>query len=410
MGYLQDYLYYYSENEVPESFNRWSALALLAATLGRKVWLDRGYFIVYPNIYVCLIGTAGSGKSTAKSFAKAIFIKEFPDLLISDSIQSREDIAEKMGSSDCLHTFKDPLTGIINEYRPFFLIVNELANFLSVDTRKMVDFLVDIYDENYFSTGFKNSASQRFINPFVTMLGCVPPQWIMDNLKYDLFSLGLGRRLILVHDEKRKLISDPKPPADGKPVFDRVIKHLQEARKLVGQFTFSKEGKAWWDKWYTDATRIRKDDPIIAQFHETKHVQVLKVAMLLALNERPFRLVYEPKHLKVALAMLDELEPKVIRLTSGIGRNELANISVQLLDTLEHFHGAMSEKLLWKTYFRHLRFDEYKEVLKMLEDTEQIKYAILKEDGIPKTFVVLPEIYKKLREEQEKTQTPLQKI
>jgi hypothetical protein len=254
MDYLQSYVYYNSGSECPRSFHVWSALSILGAVIGRKVWFDRKIHVVYPNIYVGLVGDAGSGKSTAKGVVKTIMVQEFPHLMISESIQSREDIAEKMGRTDCCTTWKNE-KGEIQEYRPYFLIVNELANFLSVDTRKMVDFLVDMYDENYFSTGFKSTTSQKFKNPYVSMLACVQPTWIMSNLKLDLFSGGLGRRLILVYEEKTGLIAEPFIPPGGEAAIQKVLTHLHRAEKLQGEFKMPDPARKWWKKWYEDPTR-----------------------------------------------------------------------------------------------------------------------------------------------------------
>jgi hypothetical protein len=397
MGYLSDYLYYGSGNECPHSFQTWSALTLLGAVLGRKVWTWHGsYFKVHPNIYTCMVGTAGSGKSTAKGVAKEIFIQHFPDLLISTSIQSREDIAQKMGLPECIVTWKDDhgsfgQPGKIYEYRPFFAIVNELASFLSVDKQRMIEFLVDIFDENHFSTGFKTTTSQNFDNPCFSMLACAVPKWFMSNLKIDLFDGGLGRRMIIVYDEKTRLIDDPVTPPGGNEALLRAVDHLRAAAKLYGEVKKTEAAKKWWKEWYCDPHRINRDDPILMQFHETKHIILLKVAILLAMSEQPFTMTMTDDHMQTACAMLDLLEPKIVRLTSGIGRNELAGIGAQLLDTLSRIGGVASEKQLMKFFARYLRDPEFLEVVNHYITTNELVVTIIKDTGQKVYF--LPDRY-----------------
>ena len=230
MGFLSDYCHYNSGNECPREYHIWSALAAFSTILSRRVWIDHGYFKVFPNLYVILVGDAGSGKNTAKSIAvKKLIIDNFPDVPISASVTSREDICKFMGSEECLRTFRDN-DGNITEYRPFFFAVNELANLLSVDFRKMVDFLVDLYDSEYFSTSFKHdSVKDKIPNPCATMLSCAVPDWFMRSLKMDLFTGGFGRRLSIVYENRTILKAHPSIPVDGDKLWDRILNHMYAA-------------------------------------------------------------------------------------------------------------------------------------------------------------------------------------
>src|SRR2546421_4508695 len=101
MSLIRDYCYYNSGNECPPSYHIWSCLAAYSTILSRRVWIDRGYFQVFPNLYVVLVGDAGSGKNTAKHIAtKKLIMDQFPDVPISASVTSREDVCKFMGSED----------------------------------------------------------------------------------------------------------------------------------------------------------------------------------------------------------------------------------------------------------------------------------------------------------------------
>jgi len=407
MSYLKNYLYYGSGHECPESFQLWSALSLIGAVVGRKVWVKHGdYFTIYPNIYVCLVGTAGSGKSTARSTAKTIFVKAFPTHMVSASIQSREDIAQQMASEDCAKYWKD-LKGEygdiekIYEYRPFYIVANELASFLSVDKGKMVEFLVDIYDENYFSTGFKGQrkanpeAKQWFENPYVSMIACAVPKWFMSNLKLDLFDGGLGRRLFIVYDEKSKLVDDPKMPEGGDKALQAVIDHLLKlgSESFYGEIKRNAAAMAWWKKWYHDPKRFNREDPILMQFHETKAVQLLKVASLLCLSEDPPNMTMDEGHLEAAKVMIDRLEPNVLKLTSGIGRNEIAGVGAEVLDYIGRMGGMVPEVALKKFFHRYLNTPEFKDLLQHYIETEQLYICEVEIDGIKRRAFFLKENY-----------------
>lgn len=410
-GYIDDYLYYGSGTECPDSFNLWSALTLLGAVVGRKVWYKHGdYFHIYPNLYTCLVGTPGSGKSTAKGQVKNLMVKYFPQYMLSDSIQTREDIAKKMGTPECEHSWQD-IRGDLGEpgkvlsYRPFFIIANELSNFVSVDKGNMVNFLVDIFDENHFSTGFKNTLSQRFTDPHVSLLACCPPEWIMSNLRADLFVGGLGRRLIIVHDKKKRLVHEPTFPAGAIDALGRAVQYLQEAYAATtyGQFRKSAIATTWWKEWYHDPKRFNREDPILIQFHETKHVMLMKVAMLHALSRNLTNREITDENFVWGLGQITALEPEICLLTGGIGRNEIAGVGVQLLDHIRRLGGAVPEVVLMKSYHRYLRDPEFMELMNHYASTGQITVVANKEG---KRMWMLPERYQELVKEQAATAPP----
>ena len=228
----------------------------------------------------------------------------------------------------------------------------------------------------------------------------------MENLRFNLITGGLGRRLVLVVEWNKKLIAEPQIPKGGHEAMKRVLEHLRAIHddKVSGNFAMSDEARDWWVKWYEDPIRLKTDDPILREFYSTKHINVLKVAMLLALSKKPFRLVYEVDHLKTALAMLDLLEPKVNRLTGGIGRNEIAAVAEQMMQSIEASSGAISKKKLYGTFFRNLRTSEFDEVLHFLVQTDRIGIYNLKIDGAEREFVLTPERYHDLIEQQKKQQ------
>jgi len=395
MSYLSDYIFYNSGNECPRDFHIWSALVALSTIVGRKVWLDRKYFVIYPNIYVCLVGSPGSGKSVAKDISKYLILDHFPNVPLSASLQSREDILKKMSLPETARAFK-LADGTYQEYRPFALYVNELPLFLSVDPAKMIGFLVDAFDARIVDSGFKKDVVQdRVENPYMTMCCCCPPDWMMRNLKMDLFSGGLGRRLIIVHAKKTKWIAEPCVPDGGDVAWKRVIEHLQQVKDFTGPMTFSPDGRDWFIKWYENKKANPPEDPILAQFYETKHVQLQKIAMLLALNELPLSRAITADNFKTALAMLDVLEPEIPKLSCGVGRNVLAPSMSALLDHIATAGGQMSEKVLLRLLSRDLRAPEFEEILKQLTITEQIKRAVVMDNGIPRSWIFLPGEYEK---------------
>lgn len=403
MGYLTDILYFSSGHECPESYQQWSALSLLGAVVGRKVWVMHGdYFMVLPNLYVCLVGDAGSGKSTAKNVAKKIFTQHFPDYLVAASFQSHQDIIDQMCNAPATRTWQDTLNQLgegpdkIHGYTSFYAICNELASLLSTHKEGMVEFLVDIFDENTYSTGFKGQrkmspdSKQRLDNPYLSVLSCATPRWFMGNLRNDLFEGGLGRRLIIVFDENKKCIPFPRKPEGADEAFTRAVQHLKAAEDVQGRITLDPKANSWWDHFYRSNKKRFIEDPIIAQFATTKPIQLLKVAGLLCLCNQPFTFTLTEDHLSAALGMLNALEPKIQRLTSGIGRNELAGVGAEIMDFIVRMGGAVPVIAVKKMFWRQAQGPEFAQLIAHYEETGELRTV---PDTQGRMCYVIPDIY-----------------
>ena len=214
-------------------------------------------------------------------------------------------------------------------------------------------------------------------------LACAVPKWFMGSLKLDLFDGGLGRRLIVCYANKTRLNENPCIPADGEAAKQRALDHLRTclSEGVQGELKKTHAADLWWKEWYHDPKRFNQTDPILGQFDQTKHIQSLKVATLLSMSEQPFTYKIEDYHLQAAVAMLSNLEPSILRLTSGIGRNELAGVGVQLLEFLERTGGMQTEINVKKFFYRYANMPEFQELENHYLATGQLVITVAEAQG-----------------------------
>jgi hypothetical protein len=410
MSFLSDYIYFSSGNETPEDYLTWGGLSILGHVLGHKCWVEHGgYFRFTPNLYVCLVGDAGSGKNTCLGVNMDIMVDVFPHLMVSASIQSREDIAFLMArdTSTNPQTWKDE-TGRIQEYRPFYILNDELNNFLSVDKVKMVQFLTQDYDGKRFSTGLKKdriedpNRKQWFHNPHISLIAGAVPEWFMSNLKIDLFSGGLGRRMIIVYSTRTKVVPDPQKPPGADAALGRVIEHLKRAEKWTGGVKRDSVAMRWWEEWYHKQRNNEPNDPILRQFHQTKPMQTLKVALNIVKTENVEATKMTAEHLQIGLELIERLEPAIVRLTTGIGRNELAGVGAQLIDFITRTGGVQTEINVLKYFRRYARTPEFAEIVNSYINTGELFVAEAERENVKRRFYCTPEGYEKVKKWGEK--------
>lgn len=400
-NFLSDYCYRFSEDECHPDFHFWSGMTLIGAMLGQRVWVNHGRFRAIPVLYTVLCGEAGSGKNSAMDVILEIMIKMFPYYLISDTIQSREDIIAQMASPSGAIQWKDKQDGSIKEYRAFFCLVDELSAFLSVDHKKMVSFLIAAYEAKRVSAGFKKdrstNGSNQVDNPHLPIIACVQPDWFMTDMKIDLFKTGLGRRMCIVYRDKAKLNHNPQVPPDSVEGWKRVIAHLKkvEHQDVQGAVPLEKDAAKWFEEYYYDEERRKKsDDPLLVQFEKTEHMVLLRVALILSFCEYSFNHKITLGQLLVAHALLDGLKPDIIRLTGGIGNNPMAGVMQQMLMYLQVNNGMARQKVLLKRFIKdcprgQMDFDQ---ALITMQKTDQI---VAKEiegvGGLPFIWLFTPE-------------------
>ncbi len=377
-SFIFRYQQYNSGNECPRNYHIWSALVVLASTVLNRVHLFHGYFNIYPNLYVCLVGKQGSRKSTAKDIARDLLTTTFPDYPVAASVQTREDIVKFMAADECLFSFVDE-NNATQEMRPFTLFLNELKNFLSFNPGGMIEFLTDIYDRGgkVFNSSTLKRGLENVINPCVNMLACETPDWIIDKLKLKIISGGFSRRVVFVYETERGArISFPTLPPNGPLLWVQMQEHLKKVSQVVGPFTWEQEARQFFDIWYTSLKT--PEDDIMEGYYESKHIQLLKLAMLLALaEENPHRTI-TTTNLKTGIAILDSIETNMPKLSIASGRNELALPMMRVLDVLTRL-GGMCEEQTWKQILsKDFEPGEVHQVTKSMQDCGDIKKGAVK--------------------------------
>jgi len=411
-NFITDYTYYFSNDECHPDFHFWSCLTLLGHVIGRRIWVSHGRFVFYPNLYVLMVGTAGSGKSTAYKEAMKLYIEVLPELPLADSIQSREDIIAQM-VDECV-LWKCPNESAFREYHPFFILTEELADFISVNPVRMLGFLVGVFDASYYSVGFKKDkemglGKQRFKNPHVSVLACAQPEWFMDNVKIEMFKRGLGRRCIILYRKKIKLNPEPFNPPDSLPGWLRVKAHLARFAnpKFFGEVVKTPDAQAWYNKWHMDKARFERYEDIMLkeQLLDTQHVLLHKIAMLYACCRYDFgtdgNWSITQDDYEFALKQLHYLEPDVVNLMKAGGKNEMAPVAEMMLQSVNKAGGWMLRSRLLNLFYRQGRdIRSFKDGIDFLHNTNQMyQLEVEIKPGEPKKwYAITPLGIEKLKE------------
>lgn len=371
MDFITQYLEYNKGNMSPRRFHIWSALSILAMTMGRKIYIDHSYFIIHPMLYICLVGRQGLRKTTAMNNARDLFLRVFPTYPLGASVQSREKIVERLASNDSMRSYQNELGESI-EFRPTAFFINELKNFMSINPGAMVEFLTDIYDTKFFASDTIKHGLQPVINPCINILACETPKWLVEKLKLNIIAGGFSRRMLYAYETVRPArITFPHKSVESAKAEAWCEEHLAKIGKLAGPFKWTPEARTYFDKWFTSLAT--PEDEILEGFYEAKDILALKISMLVAVAKEQPDLLLTQEILQLGIAILESLEDNLPKLTVAAGRNELAIPQQGLLDLLEEKGGGwMPEKVWHREASKQMNEFEYMNTKKMLKDTDQL--------------------------------------
>lgn len=388
MSYLKDYLFYNSGNECPENFHIFGALGLVSSVINRKVYIDWPPNRIYTNLYILLVGDQGSRKGVAKSCMYNALVQHFPAVPRGASTTTPQAITKRLASSDCTVAFRDE-NDIVTNVHAITFCISEFKHFLGINMSGMIDLLTDAYDEVYIEADYKNTGNDPIERPYIVLLACETPDWVLERMKNTIISGGFARRLIPVFEKSIRMpIPTPYVTPDMQAAMDRCITKLKSASTKVGKMGFTPEAKEYYEKWYMAHFKRPPSDPLMKGFHSSHHTQLLKIACLLTLVDRE-EMLLTVEYIQLAQALLERVLPGMEELFKGAGRNVLALPTQRILQWLQTKGGKVLEKELRMFGCRDMDPRELESTILHLQRTEQIVLTIETTNNVSRRMVLL---------------------
>ena len=298
--WLRSYLDYTTGQESPDIFHLWCGISTIAATLERRVWLPRGFYTLYPNLYIVLVsGSAVARKSTAIGVASRVFKEASPEgVLVSQKITP------------------EALIGILSEgfakrkISSGYIIADELSVFLGDGNRdsSLIQMLTKLYDGSDFDYHTLSRGKEVCSNPCTNMIAGSAPDWLRTSLPAHAIGGGFTGRIVFVHHSGGgRRIPFPTLSQEAVKVRESLVEELRHIGTLAGSFKISGEAKEWFEDWYIDVYDPDKQDSALKPYFARKPDTLLKVSMVVSVSKRD-DLVIEEEDVKVASELLGENE------------------------------------------------------------------------------------------------------
>lgn len=291
--FLDYYIQYVGETEVPTFFNRWAAIGLVSAWLKRDFYLSHGHFEIYPNHYLMLMGISATRKSTAIKVARGLLHdagyttiaaeKTSKEAMLMDMQAQCTPEGGEEGADDMFASFS---AGGDFEPSPhmqtnLLIAADEFNDFIGINNLDFISALGSLWDfKGIHRSRVKNGKSVAVPNPTISILGGNTPTGFAAAFPPEALGQGFFSRLILIHqDPTFKRITFPKRPDES--YKKELIEFMYEMKvRVVGQALLSEEAQDTIDKIYKSWVVL--PDPRFAAYSNRRLTHLLKLCLVMA--------------------------------------------------------------------------------------------------------------------------------
>jgi hypothetical protein len=356
-------------SESPKDYYYWAALSAISAVVANKVYLDRFYYKLWPNIYVVLVGKSGLRKGPPVALAKSL-VEEVNNTRIFSGRASIEGIINELAQ---VKTRKDGGPPVMDSR--CFIPVSEFASFI-IQNDAALTILTDLYDRNYNDKTWgyltKGGGTQTLKEPYITILGASNEVHFKDVIPQNAVGGGFLARTFIIHADKKSTINSLTEKPESMVSVPDLANHLREVAKLEGQFMWTRPAKELYDTWYTAFcdSDYEDDTGTLERISDS----ILKVALLLSLS-RGIDLELTEGDVTEAIRKCLAFVPGARKVALGAQGKSVSRegTAVVLRYLLQHPEHAASKTLLLRKFWGHFNADELKVIIDSLVVSHSVR-------------------------------------
>lgn len=384
-GWLDNYLKYTEHTESPTSYHTWCGLSVIAGALQRRIYLRWGLGqVIYPNLYVVLIGQSGkTRKGVAIGIAKD-FLKSIPGITVTPESSSGRQ-AMILAMKRAATNFMDPTDNKIKFHCAVTSFSEELSVFLGQGDIAYLASLTDWYDSKddweYETVGRGKDSLQGLC---LNLCGGTAPDWIQSMIPQEALGGGFTSRIIFVVAEKKKQIVPEYNMDDAAIELGKKLQRdLERIGNLKGEIKFTDAGKELYKNWYISETDKLDngmpaiDDSRFAGYCERRATHLRKLMMVCSASRGDDLLISAEDFYK-AKGLLEDVELNMGKTFGGFGKARTSD-EVEVVMNFIRDAGTTTRKLLLQRFFRDIEPQALSIAEQTLQQMGVIKIKLLPE-------------------------------
>jgi len=368
--FISLYLAYTAQTECPTFFHRWTAVTALSAYLGKRTFFHFGHFTLYPNLYVMLIGSPGTKKSSAikigakllkqagyKTFAAK---KTRQEKFLLDLAEQSEHLTGSTAGTDVDSILDQNLWGEEPDSTPdlsnrppaeCFVAADEFNNFIGIGNTDFISILGELWDhEGVYDYKLKNSKSVFIPDPSITILGGNTPTGFAQAFPTETIGQGFFSRLLLVYGEPSGVKHTFPPPPDTE-IQTALIAYLHRIKEEVnGEMTITEGARKLLDTVYHAWLDI--EDIRFEHYSNRRLTHLIKLCLVLTAARVSTEIGEQDViYANTLLTFTEQLMPKAL---GEFGKAKHSAVTHKVMIAIDNATIALSIQGLWKVVHQDL--------------------------------------------------------
>lgn len=383
---------YTNNQESPWRFHFWALTSAIGVLASRRIWLNRGYYKLFPNQYIIL---------TANS---AMCRKNFPCELVQEYLLQVQGLREENGLVGMYPVVysgkitKEKLFELIavdpnrdDDSPPILIAATEFGTLISKHAilNGLVDDLTDYYTSPSIpkTSGTKKDGLQVLRNWCFHVLGATTPDWLGDSIPQSVFNQGFVGRVVFVYGKKpRHRIATPRVDAKLDKVRQEILNRLYNLSFLEGEMKWDPEAEAMYEDWYQTREEPSSMTAQQSGFFGREHEHVLKLAMCLSLADSD-SLILKPEHFSRAVEEFSQIYADLPTLFSDVIFNGELPIVKKICSIMEE-EKRLTRSVLGKKLYKKFSLNDIDDAINGLVALGVLKRVEIPTEGMKRTEFV----------------------
>lgn len=311
--FVSDFMEYTEGGFSAPLHRKWTAIAMVAGALERRVWVPLRNRDTYPNLYTWLVAKPGVGKQVIND-GKALF--EAAQSTGAPAFKLAPDSMTKASMIDALGRSKTswlPTSGPAVEYSSMFIFAEEIGVMLPGYETDYIGVLNSVYGNPSAYKETRRTGSVReisIINPQFNVLAGVQPGWLQATLPVEAWNQGYTSRTIMVYETEQPPLDPFGQLEDTDHIQAKLTDRLSNMGRLYGAFAITPDAQERIRAWILSDCHPRPTISRLENYCRRRGQHGLKLMMASAVS-RTCQLTIELIDVERALAWLLEVEVKM---------------------------------------------------------------------------------------------------
>jgi hypothetical protein len=381
--FYDTYFKFVGDTESPILYHRWCAVSMVAAILGRQIYIPFGHGRIYPNFYILLVGDPGTRKNTAQTPVKRVlraagYHKISPDRISPEAFLAHlSTINLNIDAEDSKNEI--PLDNLVPDGpSELFVCIGEYGDFIGTGNIPFIRLLTNLWDNLDFYKHPKLHGKSIYVHePTVNICAGITPQDLVKCMPIEALGQGYISRNIFVESEGTgNKITFPLFVEDSRAEFmSQILLKIKET--AIGPIDYppqDPEVRKILERIYKEYVDI--DDYRFKHYSTRRFTHFLKLCTIFAAMR--YSRIFNVDDCLHANTLLHYTELRMPRALGEFGKAKNSDVANNILGILRDTRAKQPPSLteIWKKVGQDLNKQaELIDIMKNLRDAGKIMIA-----------------------------------